>query len=185
MRAIGAVVLMAAFLLAGCAADKAEPAGAGAQGAEAPGVRESAPPLPSTAGIMLERTAEGVMTDAAAPPGRETFSFGDVSDGEGRVIVYYFFSSGCSACKALRPEIDRLESECPDADWREYDLKEESGSWAYLDFAEQKNLSRQGRLVPQVLVNGTIITDRFEINGTLGAILASLGACEAGAAGSG
>jgi len=180
MRILFAALLVSMLVLMGCAADKAEPA-SGEPGPEN-ALQEQAyapPPPPSTAGIMLERTADDVMTDIAEPPQREVFNFSDATDGDGRVIVYYFFSSGCSACKALRGDIDRLEAECQGADWREYDLKNQSGSWAYLDFATQNNLSRQERLVPQVLVNGSIITDRFKINESLGGILAAFGACQA------
>jgi hypothetical protein len=62
----------------------------------------------------------------------------------------------------------------------EYDLANTSGSEAYGDFAAQHNLSDTQMLVPQVLVNGTILTDRFNINKSLEGIIKAYGNNSAG-----
>jgi len=88
-------------------------------------------------------------------------------------MVYFFYSPGCSACKAIIPEIDGLEASYPDALFLRYDLSTRNGSEAYKQFAQQHNLSSDRMYVPQVLVNGTIITDRFNINQSLEAIISA------------
>lgn len=99
------------------------------------------------------------------------YNFSNVTTSDGRLIVYYFFNSHCGACAAIRPQIDRLESIYTNVDWQEYDLATENGSWAYVEFADQYNLTLKQRLIPQVLVNGTILTDRYSINSTLGDLI--------------
>jgi thiol-disulfide isomerase/thioredoxin len=95
------------------------------------------------------------------------FDFKNVTTESGGLIVHYFHSSGCVASIALNPEIDKLEKNYPDVLFARYDIFTQNGTQAYLAFADQYNLSRDLRLVPQVLVNGTIITDRFNINDSL------------------
>jgi thiol-disulfide isomerase/thioredoxin len=101
------------------------------------------------------------------------YDFSPTHDREGRLIVYFFFSPRCSASRAIIPEIDILESEYPDALFLRYNLSMDNGSEAYRQFAEQHNLSNDEMYVPQVLVNSTIITDRFEINESLEGLLNS------------
>jgi thiol-disulfide isomerase/thioredoxin len=113
----------------------------------------------------------GVMMADYKPPEMQHFDFSDVVDREGRLIVYYFHSSGCSACTALHPEMERLMAAYPQAAWRDYDLAEMNGSMAWRDYTAQLNLSQSEKMVPQVLVNGTVISDRFKINASLEGIL--------------
>ena len=117
-----------------------------------------------------------VTTTATVFPKQPTFDFTNITTPEGELRVSYFFSPRCSACKALRPEIDLLEAKYTNVQWNEYDITTVNGSLAYLDFAAQYNLNQSLRLVPQVLVNGTIITDRFHINQTLDSLIANFSA---------
>jgi thiol-disulfide isomerase/thioredoxin len=112
-------------------------------------------------------------TKIAEPP---HFDFTNMTAEDGKPIVRYFYSRYCSACKALRPEIDRLEAQYSGVEWREYDIVDQNGTQAYRAFADQYNLTQKQRLVPAVLVNRTIITDRFNINSSLEGILKGLSA---------
>lgn len=112
----------------------------------------------------------GVMTADYKPPElppRHEVNFSNVTTPNGTLMVYYFHSSGCSACQALQPEIDKLEAKYPNVLWLDYDISTQDGRYAYNDFVAQLNLSPKEELVPQALVNGTVITDRFHINDTL------------------
>jgi thiol-disulfide isomerase/thioredoxin len=170
-----AYLILAFVLLFGCAARPAEAAEnqayEKAEAAEAD-VAEEMREL-NTANLSFERDTSGVMDTNTTLPGRPEYDFSNVTTDEGKLIVYFFYSPYCVASKAIRPEIDRMESEYPDVLWMEYDISTPNGTYAYLDFAEQHNLSRQQRLVPQVLVNGTVITDRFNINKSLEGMLIS------------
>ncbi|NYZ73631.1 thioredoxin family protein [Candidatus Micrarchaeota archaeon] len=130
-------------------------------------------PYVNTSGLYFERNVSDVMnTNTTFPEVVDVeFNFSNVTTPDGRLIVYYFHSSGCSACKVLRPEIDSLEADYPEVLWLEYDLANASGGEAYRDFAAQHNLSNQQMFVPQALVNDTILTDRFNINKTLEGII--------------
>ncbi len=112
-----------------------------------------------------------VLKSNYTPPELPKFDFSNKTTADGRLIVYYFFSPRCDACKALRPEIDKMEARYTNVKWLEYDITTQNGTWAYDAFATENNLSIKQRLVPQVLVNGQIITDRFNINSTLPGIL--------------
>ncbi|MFN7991473.1 MAG: thioredoxin family protein [Candidatus Micrarchaeia archaeon] len=111
------------------------------------------------------------MTSDFKPPELPKFDFSDKTTADGKLIVYYFYSPHCQACIALRPDMDRLEAAYKDVEWLEYDITTQNGTMAYVEFATERNLSTQQRMVPQVLVNGTVITDRFNINKTLPEIL--------------
>ncbi|MDD5171570.1 MAG: thioredoxin family protein [Candidatus ainarchaeum sp.] len=169
-----AVVLLLVF---GCLAQQTTTNNTGAVSGSATGEQQTGQeiqqPYVNTSGLYFERDASDVMnTNTTFPePVDVEVDFSNITTSDGRLIVYYFYSSGCSACKALRPEIDRLEVEYTEVVWLEYDLVNESGGDAYRDFAEQHNLSTQQMYVPQALVNGTILTDRFNINQSLEGII--------------
>jgi thiol-disulfide isomerase/thioredoxin len=130
-------------------------------------------PYVNTSGLYFERDVSDVMnTNTTFPePMESEADFSNITAADGGLIVYYFHSSGCSACKILRPEIDKLETKYPEVLWLEYDLADANGSQAYRNFAAQHNLSTQQMYVPQALVNGTILTDRFNINKSLEGII--------------
>jgi len=117
------------------------------------------------------KNTTGVMMADYKPPEIPHYDFSNRTTTDGRLIVHYFYMSGCSACKALGPEIDRMKAGYPNVAWMDYDLTASNGSAAYGDFAAQYNLSAQQQMVPQVLVDNRIITDRFNINATLEGII--------------
>jgi thiol-disulfide isomerase/thioredoxin len=133
-------------------------------------------PLPSTLNLSFTRNVSDVINTDTVFFKKPEFDFSNITNGSGALIVYYFYTPHCSACAALRPEIERLKGVYQGVEWREYDITSQNGTYAYQDFANQSNLSQSQRMVPQVLVNGTVITDRFNINRTLGGIIAPFSA---------
>lgn len=174
MRCIGIVITAVLLFVSGCLAQQNaanqttmdKPSAAG-------GSETTEQPYVNTSGLYFERNVSDVMnTDTTFPEVADIeFDFSNITTPDGRLIVHYFHSSGCSACKTLRPEIDKLEARYTEVLWLEYDLANESGGEAYRDFAAQNNLSDQQMFVPQALVNGTILTDRFNINQSLEGII--------------
>ncbi len=177
--AIPVIFIIVASLFVGCAGQQSE-AGAGqmqeASLSNSTTEEEPASAPPNTTNLSFGRDVSDVMNTDTELFQRPEFDFSPAMTEDGRPIVYYFYTPYCEACKALRPEIDRLESRYPDVEWLEFDITTQNGTWAYQDFATQLNLSQQERLVPQVLVNGTVITDRFNINRSLEGIIANLSA---------
>lgn len=161
------------ILLAGCASQNAPPPAPPAQQHV-----ETPPEKPvSTPNLSFSREPAGeVITPETKFPEVPAFNFSKKTADDGRLIVYYFKSSGCIACRELQPEMDKLQSKYPGVDWHTYDILTQNGTWAYQAFAQEYNLSTDKRLVPQVLVNGTIITDRFNINQSLEGLLIRYGA---------
>jgi thiol-disulfide isomerase/thioredoxin len=177
-----AIVFAIAILLFGCTgqgpATGTDGAGNGqAQGGLAPEVviQEPSPPLPNTANLSYSRDVSDVLNTDSKNIENPNFDFSNITDTEGRLIVHFFYLPKCSACLGIKPEIDRLESAYPDTVFKRYDLTTPNGSVAYNTFANQLNLSKSQRYVPQVLVNGTVITDRFNINSTLETIVKGYG----------
>ncbi len=119
----------------------------------------------NTSGLGFVRNADDVFNTNTPVFQKPIFTFPKLSDG--KLVVYYFYSPNCVASKAITPEIDRLEGIYKDVKFVRYDLTTQNGTWAYLAFADDYNLSKEMRLVPQVLLNGTVITDRFNINESL------------------
>ncbi len=150
----------------------AQPAsGSGAENLENQTVVRPEPvsPPPDTSNLSFTREADDVMNTETELPGVPDFEFPATE--EGRLVVHFFYSKYCVASQAILPEIDRLEASYPDVEFRRYDITTQNGTWAYVDFADGFNLSTEKRLVPQVLVNGTILTDRFNINSSLEGII--------------
>lgn len=110
-----------------------------------------------------------LLTSETVFPELPVFDFSITKNGS--LVVYFFHSPGCSACKASYPLIDELEEKYPDVIFERHDLSNANGTEAYKQFADFKNLSRDKRLVPQVYVNGTVITDRFNIEEKLEPII--------------
>ena len=79
------------------------------------------------------------------------------------LIVSYFYSPNCSGHIAAAPIIQKLKSNYTQYEWRGYDITTQNGTLAYLQFAERYNLSKDLRLVPQVLINGTVFSNSEEI----------------------
>ena len=165
------ISLFVAMLISGCASPEAKPE---ADGAEPPAAQQQAQEKPvSTSNLSFSREfdTEEILVPETKFPETPTFNFSNITTADGRLIVYYFMSSGCIASRELQPEIDRLQGRYPKIEWHTYDILTQNGTWAYLAFADQYGLSPDKRMVPQVLVNGTIITDRFNINESLEGII--------------
>ena len=136
-----------------------------------PPVQNTTPPVTNntqnTSTAPPSNSSQGVMNTSFVPPVLPTFNFTNITDSNGRLIVYFFYSPKCEACVAIRPVITSLEGKYTNVAWQEYDITTWNGTDAYIEFANEHNLSTKQRLVPQVLVDGKIITDRFNINATL------------------
>lgn len=162
-----------ALLLLGCTAQQKTEVTPGTQTEKPPEIPE--PAKINTANLTVAREPSNVLMADTKFPEPPKFEFPD-TNAAGKPVVYYFFSPHCEASIAIRPEIDRLEAKYSGMEWKEFDITTQNGTIAYVQFAEQHNLSTEKRLVPQVLVNGTIITDRFNINESLEGVLQKLGA---------
>jgi thiol-disulfide isomerase/thioredoxin len=167
MRIFALAVL--AILLLGCTFQE-EPKTPG-NASEPPGEKPKIQETVNTSNRSFSRTATDVLTADTKFPEPPVFDFSNKTTADGRLIIYYFKSSGCGACRELQPEMDRLQMKYAGMEWRTYDIINQNGTLAYKAFAEQYNISQDKRLVPQVLVNGSIITDRFNINNSLEGII--------------
>ena len=163
------VLAALAILLIGCTAQESSKANdtVPEQPKNEIGIQEKV----NTSNFSFNRSTTDVLTADTKFPEPLKFDFSNKTTEDGRLIVYYFMSSGCGACKELQPEIDRLMGKYTKLEWHIHDIVTQNGTIAYTQFADQYELSPDKRLVPQVLVNGSIITDRFNINNSLEGII--------------
>ncbi len=129
-------------------------------------------PLNNTDEETANDTTEAITSETVYP--QEPFFDFNYTDENGTLRVFFFHSPGCSACQDSYPIIRELEEKFPDVEFINYSLATQNGSKAYVKFAQLHNLSTQKQMVPQVLVNGTIITDRFNIEEMLEPLLENL-----------
>lgn len=168
-----AILIAIMLVLSGCIVEREDAAANGDAALQKAEYAQDArvSDLPGTANLSFSRSATSVITADAEPFRVPQFDFTNSTTPDGRLIVNYFYSAHCPACIALRPEIERLEADYPQVAWREFDISTQNGSWAYLQFANESGLNQSRRMVPQMLVNGTVITDRFNINMSLEGII--------------
>ncbi len=115
-----------------------------------------------------------LFTSETPLPKMPTFNFTNVTSPEGKLMVYYFYSSACGACRAIQPEIIALSVKYnKTTEWQFYDLTIVNGTLGYVAYADWKGLNNSQRMIPQVMVNGTLITDRFNIHEKLEPMLAN------------
>lgn len=120
----------------------------------------------NTSGLGFNRSAD-VLNANSTFEKRPEYNFTNITTQDGKLIVHYFYLPKCPSCIAIKPEIDDLEAIYPNVVFIRYNLATVNGSWAYKDFSDQYGLNKTQMYVPQVLVNKTIITDRFNINSSL------------------
>ncbi len=129
--------------------------------------------MPETMPPPQANDTEGKLKNETVFPKEPFFDF-NYTDENGTWRVFFFHSPGCSACQDSYPIIGDLKEKYPEVSFINYSLATQNGSKAYVKFAELHNLSTQKQMVPQVLVNGTILTDRFNIEQKLGPLLENL-----------
>ncbi|MGV8085515.1 MAG: hypothetical protein ACP5N9_04665 [Candidatus Bilamarchaeum sp.] len=123
----------------------------------------------STLNISFTRQAEGLLNTETKFPEKPKFEFEHNQNGS--IIVSYFYSPTCSGHLAVASRIQSLKIEYSQYDWREYDITTQNGTLAYIAFATNYNKSKDILLVPQVLVNGNVLSDSHNISENLELVL--------------
>ena len=118
----------------------------------------------------LERIVSGMMATSNASSSK--FDFSPVYSDGGKLIIYFFYSPGCSSCKAVSPEIERIGKEYENVtEWRGFDINFPEDRDRYLQFYKEYNISPSRAGVPMIMVNKTILWGRYEINDSLERII--------------
>jgi len=188
MKAAIFTALLLALILAGCAAApalaKSNANNNGSQNASAEPKRtaEAQSPIqnisiisatPASLPSNLSSNISGQKPLANNASSAPRFDFSNITDENGSLIIYYFFSANCEGSKGLRPTIDDLKLRYPGVVFKEYNISETGGWEAYADFVRQYNIPKEQQYVPHILVNGTTMFDRFTIEKRLEPILRS------------
>lgn len=161
------------LIVVGCVSEEAPAPIVEQANATVPEANTSSIVVPEPSPPIQANNTTSVMTSETIFPPEPVFDF-NYTDGNGTLRVFFFHSPGCSACQDSYPILKELEGKYPEVDFSNYSLATQNGSKAYVKFAELHNLSAQKQMVPQVLVNGTIITDRFNIEEKLESLLENL-----------
>jgi thiol-disulfide isomerase/thioredoxin len=167
------VLVLILLMVAGCVAEASETTSDNDEIAVLPESNTSNKTTSEPEPIAKTNNTTEVITSETEFPKEPVFDL-NYTDGNGTLRVFFFHSPGCSACQDSYPIIEELEGKHPEVDFINYSLATQNGSKAYVKFAELHNLSTKKQMVPQVLVNGTIITDRFNIEEKLGPLLQNL-----------
>jgi len=171
MRFFLAAILLA-VLLPGCLSQTQSPQGAG-----------SNLPANGTASLQqssLQNNSSAVVlargNPAPIPPPGPVYNYSLTRTGDGRLIVYYFYSSyQCPTCDDSRPLIEKLKGEYGNAvEWREFDLQNASQSPVYWSFVNYRNLTACLQKVPAAFFNNTLLIGYATENSLEGAINGSL-----------
>ena len=89
-----------------------------------------------------------------------------------QLVVYYFYNPNCTACKAIAPEIDKLQSKYNGTVYFvKNSILEKSGMTEFNKFAAQYKLSNNNRVVPLIYVKDQVLAGRFDINASLDSLI--------------
>ena len=96
------------------------------------------------------------------------YDFSPVRNVDGKLIVYFFYSPNCPSCKAILSDVERIAKHYwNETDWRDFDLTVSKKKEQYFQFYKQYNLTWNRSGTPMILVNGTVLWGRYEINDSL------------------
>ena len=144
-----------AILLFGCTSQTQAPQGNSTNlaGGSAVSLQQNTLPNNSSA------PAPVIGTPAPLPEPAPVFNYSLTHASDGRLIVYYFYSSyQCQTCEDSRPLIEKLKGEYGNAvEWREFDLQNGSQSPVYWSFVNYRNLTACLQKVPAAFFNNTLL----------------------------
>jgi len=167
MKLAFAVVIV--LLLFGCAAPPEEQKTSNETHEAAEEITEEEPQEIQEPEIVQNESPEANANETVDPE-EMVFDFNKTTE-NGTLIVYFFHNPGCSACKGVYPFMDEARDRHPEVIFIGYSTAEPSGKEAYKQFVEHLDLNKSQQYIPQVYVNGTIITDRFKIEERLEPII--------------
>jgi thiol-disulfide isomerase/thioredoxin len=154
------------LLLAGCTSQFQQPA---------PPANVSTPLHPGiTAQIPSQNISNTAQNQAAfnisSNPTQEnkTYNFSPVYSSDGKLMVYFFYSSTCPSCRAVGPYVEYIGKKYENqTEWQGYDIDTGYGRDAYLQYYKDFNISQARAGVPAIIVNNTVLWGRYEINDSL------------------
>ncbi|MBI5223540.1 hypothetical protein HY990_03885 [Candidatus Micrarchaeota archaeon] len=159
------VFLVFLFLL-GCTGSKSDSLSVSEQTSSSTSVVPSRIPDSSSAPVthaLPSNSSPAYMMSDFQFPKPPVFDFENKTNSSGSMRVLFFYSPLCEASRATVPLIETLNSKYPGFAYEEYNIASQNGSLAYVSFADSYHLNSSLRMVPQILINGTILTDRFNI----------------------
>jgi len=180
--------LFASVLLVGCTTQAPEPQANNGTlqaanvspnitpNASAP-VANPTPNITQNASPPIVNPASNVTGNMSAPPVNSSgqnlsMDFSKVYSGDGKLMVYFFYSSTCPKCKEIEPFVTAVAGQYGNVtDWQDYDINGAQGRSAYFSFFKQMDLPQNRSGVPTILVNDTVLVGIYEINDSLEQII--------------
>lgn len=100
------------------------------------------------------------------------YDFSRAYSGEGRLTVYFFYSSHCQSCKSIEPYVESIGRKYENAtEWEGFDIDTGYGRDGYLQFFKDFNVSQNRAGVPTIMANRTVLWGIYEINDSLERII--------------
>jgi len=156
------VLMLALLLIAGCTSNNS----VGNPNESANG---------STSNSTLENIANASLNSPLNSTQNQTaelndseYDFSRVYSDNGKLIVYFFYSAGCNACKAIGPYVESMGKKYENqTEWRGFNIDIKSDREIYYQFYRKMSLNQSRAGVPIMLINNTILWGRYEINDSL------------------
>ncbi len=187
------VLLLACVLIAGCATQNPQAQAENSTMPTAP-IANVSPNIAPNASTPAASPAPGIAQNASAPPANPapnitrnlsvqttpadssgqnlSTDFDKVYSGDGKLMVYFFYSSTCEKCKIIAPFVAGIAEQYGNVtEWQDYDINGAQGRSAYFSFFKQMNLDQDRSGVPTILVNDTVLVGIYEINDSLEQII--------------
>jgi len=117
----------------------------------------------------INGSLEGILSNYSKTA---VYDFSETHTKDGKLIVYFFHSPTCNSCKAIYPEVERIAKQYwNQTEWIDFDLNVPDDKNRYFQFYRQFNVTPERSGTPTILVNGTVLWGRYEINDSLEGII--------------
>jgi len=164
------VLMLAVLLIFGCTSDN------NANNAnETTNASESNSTIASNTNVTIAENSslDNVQNQSATFNGSD-YDFSKVHSDDGKLVVYFFYSANCNACKSIGPYVESIGKKYENqTEWRGFNIDIKSDREIYYQFYRKMNLNQSRAGVPIMLINNTILWGRYEINDSLEQVIKS------------
>jgi len=158
------VLMLAVLLIFGCTSNNEA-----AHTNETTNASASNSTIASTTNVTIaENSSLDSAQDQSASVNGSNYDFSKVYSDDGKIVVYFFYSANCNACKSIGPYVEGIGKKYENqTEWRGFNIDIKSDKEIYYQFYRKMSLNQSRAGVPIMLINNTILWGRYEINDSL------------------
>lgn len=158
------VLMLALLLIAGCTSNNDA-----THTNETTNASASNSTIASTTNVTIAENSslDGAQNQSGTFNGSD-YDFSRVHSDDGKLVVYFFYSANCNACKSIGPYVESIGKKYENqTEWRGFNIDIKSDREIYFQFYRKMSLNQSRAGVPIMLINNTILWGRYEINDSL------------------